>query len=337
MEYADRSTGLTVFGIGEIVLGFFALLAIPLTLLGAVLARKTMGTLPAGTYVQSVATDLAAAVLLITLGMGSIQAKRWARTLNLIAAWLGLVIGVVSTIVMTVVIPAGFMGGMQAAAARNPGLPPMSRAFIAVILTGMIVFVAVFFVAVPLAYVVFFGRKDVEETCKRRDPMEHWTERRPLPVLAVSLIFAFGAVYYLSLSMTLPFMPFFGRYLVGFAGGAACVVVAALNAALAVALYRMKPAAWWIAAGLLVLRCVSSAITFPRANLLAAYSKLGWSGRQLEMLSRNPALRSGATMWTSLVYMLILLGYMIGIRKYFAGAASPAGNEGALARTEALS
>jgi hypothetical protein len=321
-EYSDRSTLLTVLGIGEILLGTFALLGIPLILLGAVLARKTMGAMPAGSYAQSVASYLAAAIILITLGTGSIQAKRWARALNLVAAWVGLIGGVVTTITMTAALPAEFLAGMRAAAERNPEMPPMSRGLIAAGLTAMIVLFAVLFVAMPLVYVIFLSRKDVEETCRRRDPVERWTDRRPLPLLAVSLIFGSRAAYYLAWSLTTPLMPFFGRYLVGFAGGVAGLVAAALDLLLAVVLYRGKIAAWWAAVGLLVLRGVSAGITFSRGNLLEAYSRLGWSGRQLAMMSSNPALRSGTVMWISLVYIVILLGYLIWIKTYFGATAS---------------
>ena len=85
----------------------------------------------------------------------------------------------------------------------------------AVIITLVIVFCAFFLVLVPIAFVVFYGRKDVADTCRRRDPVERWTDRTPLPVLGASVGFSSGSVYLLLIGLTTPMFPFFGRYLTG--------------------------------------------------------------------------------------------------------------------------
>ena len=132
---------------------------------------------------------------------------------------------------------------MRQAAANTPDAPPMSTGVMAVVLTFMIVFLAVVFVVVPLAFLLFFRRRDVEETCRRGDPVERWTDRCPLPVLAVSLLFAFGATYALLLAITTPMMPFFGRYLTGLPASTALVILAMVDRYLALAVYRLRLAA----------------------------------------------------------------------------------------------
>ena len=316
--YNDRHTGLVVFGIIQIILGLFALLGIPLILFGAVMSLKTTGSaMPFGSYFLMVASYLAASIILITLGIGSIQARRWARSLTLIKAWVWLIVGVIMTVMITVIMPLGFMASMKAAGGMNPDMPPMSRGFIAVILTIVIVFIAIFMVALPAAFVIFYRRKDVEETCKRRDPVERWTDRCPLPVLAVSVVFGFGVVYYFFMSFTTPFMPFFGRFLTGLPGAVACLCLAALDAYLVIAIYHLKPVGWWVAFATLMLRCVSAVITFSHASIFDAYSKMGMSQKQLEMMSTNPMVRPGLMIWSTLVFMVIYLGYLIWIKRYF--------------------
>jgi len=317
--YRDRSTGLIVFGIIQVILGLLALLGIPLLLLSAVMSRKTMGgTLPIGSYVLSVITYSAMAAVFITLGVGSIRARRWARALTLILSWMGLIAGSIGTVALAVGMPAGFIPMMKASGGANPDIPPLSRGFIAVILTIMIVFFAVFFVALPAAFVLFYRRADVRETCEHRDPVERWTGRCPLPVLAASIVFAVGAFYLLCMSFTAPFMPFFGRYLSGVRGAVVCLAEAAVGGLLAIALFRRKYWAWWGAIAVLVMRSVSTVLTFTRGNLLQAYSRMGMSGKQLQVMSANPMLRPGVLMWFTLTYVLLIFGYLIWIKRYFA-------------------
>lgn len=315
-EYADRSAGLTVFGIIQILLGLLSLLGIPLVLLTAVMSRKTMGgSVPVGSYVQGMLTYAMIAVLLVTLGVGSIRARRWAWAITLVTSWLWLIIGATMTVMLTAVVPTSFAAGMKAA---SGGSTPISRGFMAAVLTFMIVLFAVFLIAVPIAFLIFYRRKDVEETCKRRDPQERWTDRCPLPVLAVSLLFACACVYYVVNSFTAPLVPFFGRWLTGWSGGLGYLFLAVLDAILAFSLYRLKIAGWWVAAAAVLLRALSSILTFLKGNLFEAYSKMGMSQAQLQMMSSNPAMRSGFVLWMSLLFTLALLGYLAWIKRYFA-------------------
>jgi uncharacterized membrane protein len=322
--YRDRSTGLQVFGVIQIILGVLVALFIPMVLLGAVMSRKMTGTaMPMGTYLMTCLTYGALAIVLITLGIGSIRARRWAWALTLILSWFWLIIGVLATVLITAMLPSSFASGLSKAAAANPGAGGLPTGITAVILTFVIVLLAVFLVAIPLAFVLFYRRNDVETTCKGRDPVERWTDRCPLPVLAASLIFAGAASYYFFLSFTTPLVPFFGKYLTGVPGATGCLVLAAVDSFLAVWFFRVRLLGWWVGIVSLALRAISAAITFARGDLLQAYSRLGWKQAQLEMMSRSPVLRGHIVLWWSLVYLLVGLGYMVWIKRYF--HAAPAG------------
>jgi hypothetical protein len=319
--YKDRSTGLTVFGIIEIILGALAALMVPLMLLGAAFSRRiASGSMPAGTYVSSICAYTSVAVVLVTLGIGSIQARRWAWALNLIVSWYWLIAGVAGTVAMTVFMPRIFSASFQQAAAQTPNAPPLSTGVLSVILTFVIVFLSFFLVILPLAFLLFYRRKDVEETCKRRDSVERWTDRCPLPVLGASLLLGSSAVYFLLMAVTTPFIAFFGKYLTGLPGAAVLVVMAGIDGFVAVALYRLRLAGWWIAVSVLVLRIISAIITFRRGDLFQAYSKMGWSDSQVQQMRANPAFRSGtAFLWWTVVFMLLFLGYLIWIKRFFRG------------------
>ena len=318
----DRSTGLTIFGILLIVLGLMCALFMPFMLLAAVLARKTGGAMPLGAYFSSIAMYAVAAVVAITLGIGSIRARRWAWALTLVLSWIWLITGSLAIVMLTAMLPTGFLAGMRSAQANSGTAQPIPTGVMAVILTFFIAMAAIFLVVLPIAFVVFYRRKDVEETCKRRDPIERWTDRCPLPVLGASIVLLYSAAYFFLASLTTPLLPLFGRYLVGWRASVIILPLAALDAGLAYLLYRVKVAAWWIAMGILGIRLASNVATFLRADLLEAYSRMGWSDRQLQMMSSNPGIRSGVFLWWGLMATAIFAGYMIWIKRYFAPPAA---------------
>jgi hypothetical protein len=195
--------------------------------------------------------------------------------------------------------------------------PEMSTGIMAVILTIMIVFLAFFFVVVPIAFVIFYSRKDVAETCRRRDPVERWTDRTPLPVLGASVALFTGALYMLLVGLTTPMFPFFGRYLTGIPAAACFVLLGTLDIYLAVALFRRQSSGWWIAVLVAPVRILSMILTYARADLMQAYSKMGMSDAQLQVLSANPMFRGHILLWWSLISVLLFFGYLVWLKKYF--------------------
>jgi hypothetical protein len=273
--------------------------------------------MPWGGYALSLVSYAFAAVVMITLGVGSIRARRWARALTLILSWACLFIGIMMTVFLTAMLPATFVTAVHRASAMNPNTGAMPTGVLAVILTFIIVLFSIFLIILPLAFLLFYRRQDVEDTVKHRDPVERWTDRCPLPVLAASLLFAWACPYYLMMSFTTPLIPFFGRYLTGMPGAVGCLVFAAVDAYLAYSLFRLQLTGWWVAMTALVLRTASAAITFARGNLLQAYSKMGWRDAQLQMMRESPMFRSHLILWWSVGFLLAFLGYMVWIRRYF--------------------
>jgi hypothetical protein len=317
-SYTDRSTGLIVFGVILIILGLFALMFIPLALLGAMMARKVNGGgMPLGYNLLNTSVYAVAGIVFLCLGVGSIQARRWGRDLTLVTSCLWLAYGILGTIMLTAVLPSTFLAGFRMAAAQNPKAGPVPAGVMAVILTLMIAFFAFFLVVLPVIFVAFYRRADVAETCRHRDAKPRWTEKCPLPLLAVCVLFTFGALYYFLMAFAVPVYPFFGRYLTGLPAGLALLTAAALEAVLVALFYKKQIVGWWIAIFVLLFRCAAMGFTFGHANLLDAYAKLGMSGRQLDMLRANPMFSSGLIMWWGVVYIVPFLAYLIWTRRYF--------------------
>jgi len=323
--YADRSTGLVIFGVFQIILGLLAALMVPLTALGALFARLAPGgAMRPAQYVSGMATYGFVAAALVALGIGSVQTKRWARALTLITSWYWLIMGVLITVLLTAMLPVAMRGALGQAQ-QNGGTPPadVPTGVMAVILTIMIVFAAFFLVVVPIAFVVFYSRQDVAETCRRRDLIERWTDRVPLPVLGASMVLFTGSVYLAVIGLTTPMFPFFGKYLHGIAGAAGFLGLAALDLYIALAIFRLKPLGWWLAIVTAPVRLASMALTYARADLMQAYSKMGWSDEQLKILNANPMFHSHVILWWSLLSLFIFFGYLLWLKRYFNAPAAP--------------
>jgi hypothetical protein len=317
--YRDRSTGLMIFGVFQIILGLMSALMVPFAALGMFMSRLAPGGgMRLGQFVSGVSVYAFIAVVFVCLGIGSIQTKRWARALTLIISVYWLFSGALITVLLTAVLPVTVRSVLQAQQnAANGQSREMSTGIMTVMLTMIIVFAAFFLIIVPIAYVVFYSRNDVAETCRHRDPVERWTDRTPLPVLGASMVLTVGALYLFLTGITVPLFPFFGRYLYGVSGTACFLTFAALDTYLAVGFFRLKLAAWWIAVFALPLRLISMAITFTRADLMQAYSKMGMSDAQLQMLNSSPLSRSHVFLWWGLLSSVIIYGYILWLKRYF--------------------
>lgn len=326
--YPDRRTGLVIFGVFQIILGLLAALMVPVMALGAVMSHLAPGgAMRPGQIVSGVATYAFIAAVLFALGIGSIQSRRWARALTLVTSWYWLIMGALVTILITAMLPVmmrSVLAQMKQTGADSPS-PEMSTGVMAVILTVIILFVAFFLILVPIAFVIFYSREDVAETCRRRDPVPRWTDRTPVPVLGASVAIFGGAIYMLLIGLTTPMFPFFGRYLTGVAGTACFLMLGALDFYISIALFRLQQSGWWLAIVALGVRTLSTVLTYSRADLMQAYSKTGMSDAQLEALNSNPMAHGHVLLWWSLLSMLLFFAYLLWLKRYFRPAAPKMG------------
>ena len=323
LPYADRSTGLVIFGVVQIILGLLAALMVPFVALGAFLSRLAPGaSMRPGQLISGIATYAFFAVVLLSLGIGSVQYRRWARALTVVISWYWLITGVLITVLLTAVLPVTVRGALQAQQ-RTQDTPGVPAGVMAAILTIIIVLAAIFLIVVPTSFVVFYGRKDVGETCRRRDPVERWTDRIPLPVLGAGVVLAVQALYLFSTGLSTPLFPFFGRYLTGLVAILCFLGWAAVDGCLAVALLRMSRTAWWVAVVVAPLRLISMAVTYARGDLMQAYSKIGFSDMQIQVMNSSPFFRGHVVLWWSLISAVLFFGYLLWLKRYFRGSDIP--------------
>jgi hypothetical protein len=311
-EFKDRSTGLLVFGVLDILLGAGWLLLMALAVLGQFISARTTGVEPnLHMIVPVVVTYGGLAVILVWLGIGSIKRRRWARALLLILAWSGLIVGVLAGGMMLFLLPRIFRAGL----ASDQGMPPGA---LVMVMLFMLLFIGVLLIVIPGVMVFFYGSRHVKATCEASDRQPCWTDACPLPVLAVACWLWFGGLSMLfMLAGNNAMMPLFGALVTGLPGIILYLALAALWFWLGWMCYQLKLAGWWILVGVLVVFMVSSVMTFTRVDLIEMYQKMGYPEAQIEMIRKQGWMTNRLFAWWMPVMIVPMLGYLAWVKRFF--------------------
>lgn len=315
LPYKDRKTGLVVFGIMTLLLGLVCALFVPLMIFGASVAPKGSPSQDMRAIVPGILVYGMLAVALIWLGIGSIKARRWARALLLIFSWGMLVVGVLTIAFMVVWMPK-IIEASSAAAPAGQAAPPMDF-----IMGFTIAFMAFFMVVLPGVWVFFYQSPHVKVTCEAEDPVERWTDRCPLPVIALSIWLCSAIPSFLFMALGYKaVLPFFGTFVVGALGTAIYLLVAILWTYAAWAMYKLRWIGWWIVVVSVVLFGVSAFLTYSRHDITELYELMGYPAEQLALMKKFTFMTGSGMAWMTAGFMLPFLGYLIFVRRYFAAA-----------------
>ena len=311
-EFKDRKIGLVVLGVFTLLAGGLCALLIPLMLFGS----KAGGAAPNPQVMLPVIFMYGTmAVALIWLGVGSMMARRWARALLLIASWATLIMGILGVGAFAVMVPK-FLATLRASMpAGQPELPPFAQQGILIFIFGALSFL---FLILPGIWVFFYGSKHVKATCEARDPVERWTDRCPLPVLALSLMLLVGAA---SIPMNMLSMhgvlPFFGTLLSGPLGMAVWALLAAFWVYLAWTVYHLDRRGWWLTFLSMALFAISTFLTYSRHNMTEVYQLAGYPQDMIERMQQINFLQGNSLAWLTLLSFLPWLVYLLFVRKFF--------------------
>jgi hypothetical protein len=307
--YQDRSTWLIVLGVVQVLIG---LCVAGMTLLLTI----EMAFVPAMKDVMNWRTMtpvlfpyVALAVALVWLGIGSCLARRWAHALTLVLSWMALVMGMFAMV--TMIATAGQL--RQTLLAQQTMSAEMATAIQVITLAMMLAI----YVLLPGVFVLFYQGKNVWATCQAKDPKRRWTDETPLPVLAMSLFLGFGAAFMPITAFCHFAVPLFGVLLHGILGGLVCLTIAIVNVILAYQLYKLRPAAWWVALIVLGLLSCSATITFARIDLIDLYKHMDMPAKQLEQMRQMAPTMKAIMPWATAVSSCAWVGYMLWIRRYF--------------------
>jgi hypothetical protein len=307
-SYKSRRGGLIVFGIAQIAFGLLAaLMAVLVASTLLIGGHKPDASIPPPRAVAGVVPlYLAIACLLITLGAGSLMARRWARALTLVLSWMWLISGAL-----------GIVAFIAMSRSMFASLPPEQAGARPFVIGCTVAIFAIFGVLIPVLFVLFYRSPNVRATVEALDPVPRWTDRVPLRVLAFSCWMFFGAASVLMSSAMYQVLPFGSLLLRGFAATGMMLAFVALSLFIAIGSLKLMPSAWWVALGMFVFGTVYSVVFMPRTNWEAWYSALGMNAdpRQMEILR---AMYSGPFFYTWLaVLWMAYLAFLLYIRRDF--------------------
>lgn len=308
-DFKDRQTGLVIFGILQIIFGGACALMVPFMILSMVVLAVHDGSFTRPMMIPAVLFYVIPAVWFIWMGIGSIKARRWARALLLVSSWLWLIGGIGGLISVLVLIPNIYDQMVQDG--------QMSQEVATIIKYVMTGFMTVFSVIIPGVFVLFYGSKNTKATCEFRDSRIRWTDKCPLPVLAVSLIFTFWAASTLFMGFYGWVIPFFGVLLRGITGAVVVLIITLLLGYVAWGTYKLSIKAWWCSILLTIAWVLSTGITFSRVSMWEFYEKMNFPAQQLDIMRQYGTLQNFTMVLFSGFWIVGFLGYLLYTKKYF--------------------
>ncbi len=311
--FKDRKIGLVLFGVLQIGLGCLCALLIPLMLFGMIMSKAVPNPaappMDAHMILPAVLVYVVMASWFIWVGIGSLLARRWARALLVATSWMWLVCGLTGLVCVWLILP-----DMYAQMAANGQLPQ----FMVNLMLGItFVFMVLFYVLLPGCFAWFYGSKNVKATCEFRNPDRCWTDACPLPVLALSLLFAFWAFSLLSMGFYGWALPFFGFILSGAAGAAVALATMAFLAYVAWGTYKLDVRAWTCSVGLVFAWGLSIGLTFSRVSLMDFYAKMNFPQQQLDLMKQMVLPHTAMIACFSALWFAGLLGYLLYTRRFY--------------------
>jgi len=310
--FQDRKTLLVVFGILHIFLGAVCALLAPIALVGLIISKYTPTNTAAPMSITMMLTSVFFYILLavwfIWMGIGSIKARRWARALILVSSWLWLVIGIIMTVFMLFYLPNMF--------GNLPQTNQMPQAFFIVMKIFMALLIFFLYIVIPGTFVLVYRGENIKRTCEFWDRQVRWTDKCPLPVLALVLFFGMGAFSFLLMLFYKGLFPFFGTLVQGLPGIAIVLALAILFGYISRGMYRLDIKAWWIALIAIVLIGASAVVTFLQISVWDLYAAMGYSVQQIELIKQygfpNNMFKIFSGLWA-----IPIAAYLLFTRKYF--------------------
>lgn len=314
----DRSTWLVAFGVVLLCFGGLAGLLTAMMIFMA-FAAVALGTgaeqqgLQAGAMVTGALVYGLLAAWLMSMGYGSIRARRWARSLVVATSWIGLVCGGAGTICMFF-----FMGDMFSQMEKQSQMPPGTGDVMTLFIYG---FAVTFYIVIPGTLLLFYSGKNVKATCEYRNPEPNWTDGVPVPVLVQVVLLASYAVGILSMAGYRFATPFFGITLTGAVGAIAILSISLCCVLLARGCYRLQPTAWWGTVALVSFWGTSAFVTFVRGDIMSFYEAMGMPEVQLNSI--RPLVEGGSmqslVMWATPLWLVGIMGFFVYTKRYFVG------------------
>ena len=306
--YKDRSTGLIIVGVIEILIAVCCALLVPLSLLVVAMSGGWgVGVTDLRSTLPLLILYAVTAFAFCWIGVGSIRARRWARDLMVSLSWIWLVTGVCNFVLTLVLLPT-LLGTVTSE--YPPELVP-------IISWIVVVFLLISCVVLPVSFLLFYRSPNVVATCRARGPERQWTDGVSDRLLTFAIVWALMAASVVMMPAYGWFFPFFGVVLSGAAGAVLWLVVLAVCLVLAWGGVRRKEWAWSGSFAATLAVGVSTVLTFliVDSNQIVA---------AMDLPEEQAVIMVGvlsASRWAEAGFWLVVWGtflvYLITVRKYF--------------------
>lgn len=249
---------------------------------------------------------------LVTMGVGTILAKRWARKIMLILSWFALTAGLLAVLFFIFFMGSFFTNMANASGVVAPGAVTAMK-------WGVLGAIGIFYIFLPGVFVLFYQSGYVWKAVQYYDPQENWMDACPTPVFAVSLFSAFGALYIgLFLTMLGFNFPLLGQPIPGWGVALIALVFVVALIYISIGFYHLEMGAWWAALVLVLVGTASTYFIFSRMDLLAMYQQMHTPEKQVEMMQKMGMLDMFKSMsGISWLMMVPYWGYLWFVRRYF--------------------
>ena len=308
MDYRDRSLVLRLIGAVLLMVGVAAAFFGPLEIYCFYLFSEGgpfhyggfgFGSFMFGNIAAQIIGYYLIAALLIPLGYGHLQVRRWARTLALALLQFWLVVGMPLTVIVFFILVT----------AKELSL-----------ITGVIAVVALAlsYLFLPGLLIRFYQSRNVRLTFEGRDPNTYWIERLPRPALVLCAldIFYISALHVLILFNGI--FPLFGVFVFDLQGILLLSVSIMVLYALVWGTLRLRPWAWWGGLAFLGLLTCSSILTLLKVSYLDILSKMRFAPLEMEALEGIPLQGFHLAVFFGIPFLLTL-GVVIFSKRHFEG------------------
>ena len=311
--FKDKRIRLFVLGVMQSLVGVLLLLFTALATLGTLLSATLMEQ-PGQPH--GIAAGVTVLILYgsgsawsLVLGLGSISARRWARSLTLATSWVWLVSGFFYFITFLIFTPSLVFS--------NPALENFPTPAANLISALILIFMVFVMVIAPGMLVLLYSGPHVRGTCEHYNPKPCWTDRSSIPLLAGSFLFVILGLFSIPMMLTFSNAPFFGLQMPPPLTVSIALLASAAALYIAWGFYAGRMKAWWAAAVFTLLFSASNAMASLRFNLAELSEAVGLTEQELEIFNIGEVLNTSTLMGMTFAWLATLTVFLLYTKQYF--------------------
>ncbi len=244
------------------------------------------------------------AALFIPIGIGHVKLRRWALSLTQLCLWFWLGVGILLFGNLILLIPSVFKLELNRDVLLFQSVAVGVSSFLILVL-------------LPILAIGFYKSEKVKTVFEARDPNRYWTEKYPLPLLALLLLYA---VMIVAMHITIFFQglfPMFGQIIFG---RPAAYVIALCILILGILIYGtvgLKKWAWWGSLVYILLLTISTILSFSRYSFYDIILMMNLPAYEMGFIDKMILIHDYRLVGLLAIPLLVTLGLIIYSKRYF--------------------